>query len=67
MTIEKLWIHKLYSKPFYFVIGHFGCGKTMLGVEVAKILMARFLDLMKEAEVYVLTFNCTVCCGYCSG
>ena len=29
----------------------------MLGVEAAKILMARFLDLMKEVEVYVLTFD----------
>ena len=29
----------------------------MLGVEAAKILMARFQDLMKEVEVYVLTFD----------
>ena len=29
----------------------------MLGVEAAKILMARFLDLMKVVEVYVLTFD----------
>ena len=37
--------------------GHFGCGKTMLAVEVVKIWMARFLEHNGTVEAFVLTFD----------
>ena len=42
---------------FDFALGHFGSGKTILGVEVAKIMIARLLDHGENVKAYVLTFD----------
>ena len=58
--ILKQFIFFLESETNYYGFltkGHFGSGKTMLGVEAAKIKMARFLEKKEEVIVYVATFN----------
>ena len=40
-----------------FSIGHYGTGKTLLGVEAVKIKAAQSLERGEEVEVYILPFT----------
>ena len=52
---NSLKLKKVVYTTVYFFLGHFGTGKTLLGIEVTKIKMAWFCK--EEMEVHILTFN----------
>ena len=39
------------------ILGHYGCGKTELGVEAVKIKMAHHDEKNEDTEVYVVAFD----------
>ena len=41
----------------YYLIGHYGSGKTMLAAEVVKIWLGRFLETYREVDAFVLTYD----------
>ena len=54
------WIKFGNNIPYFISVifkGHYGSGKTMLAVEVAKIKMARFLEEKEDVKVNVLTYD----------
>ena len=54
------WIKFGNDVPYFISVifkGHYGSGKTMLAVEVAKIKMARFLEEKEDVKVNVLAYD----------
>ena len=54
------WIKFGNDIPYFISVifkGHYGSGKTMLAVEVAKIKLARFLEEKEDVKVNVLTYD----------
>ena len=42
---------------FFFFIGPYGCGKTVVGSEAVKIKDAKLKDMNLDVEKHILTFN----------